>query len=270
MHFLPPQSQLIPNWQPYTKEENKFFENLFVTKDEVVSVGKETTKQATCNKWKSLRENRITSINAHKIFIRKKNFESLFENELSKKEKKIPNFVQDALKHGHCYEPVVRRKYYEIMQYRMKRNIFLREAGLVIQLLLFWLGASPDVLIYDKEYSDHPGLLEIKRPSNRRNSSLADLLRDQSFYLQQNKNVEVLLKKDHHFGYYTQVQMAMGLSQVNYCDLVVFTFKCMIITRVEFDNEYFEKLILKLNKFYKIFMLPDILLQRQIKMKTST
>ena len=64
--------------------------------------------------------------------------------------------------------------------------------------------------------------------------------------------------------------MAMGLSQVNYCDFVVFTFPCMIITRVEFDNKCFEKLILKLNKFYKNFMLPGILLQRQIKMKTMT
>ena len=64
--------------------------------------------------------------------------------------------------------------------------------------------------------------------------------------------------------------MAMELSQVNYCDFVVFTFKCMIITRVEFDNEYFEKLIIKLNKFYENFVLPGILLERQIKMKTST
>ena len=59
-HFLPPQFKLIPNWQPCTEEENKFFENLFMTKDEVVSCEKETIKQATCNKWKSLRENRIT------------------------------------------------------------------------------------------------------------------------------------------------------------------------------------------------------------------
>ena len=125
---------------------------------------------------------------------------------------------------------------------------------------MFWLGASPDGLINDKEYSDHSGLFEIKCPSNRRNSSLADLLNDQPFYVQQNKNGEFLLKKDHRFGYYTQVQMAMGLSQVNYCDFVVFTFKGMVITRVEFDNEYFERLILKLNEFYKNFMLPGILL----------
>ena len=33
----------------------------------------------------------------------------------------------------------------------------------------------------------------------------------------------------------------MGLSQGNYCDFVVFIFKCMIIPRVEFYNKYFEK-----------------------------
>ena len=64
--------------------------------------------------------------------------------------------------------------------------------------------------------------------------------------------------------------MAMGLSQVNYCDFVALTLKYKIITIVEFDNECFEKLILKLYEFYKNFMLPGILLQRQIKMKTST
>lgn len=56
MHFLPPQSQLIQNWQPYTGEENTFFENLSMTKDEVVPIEKETIKQASCNKWKSLHE----------------------------------------------------------------------------------------------------------------------------------------------------------------------------------------------------------------------
>ena len=56
--------------------------------------------------------------------------------------------------------------------------------------------------------------------------------------------------------------MDIRLSQVNYCDFVLFTFKCMAITRVEFDNEYFEKLILKLSELYKNFMLPGILLQR--------
>ena len=69
MHYHPAQSQLIPHWQPYSEEENKFSENLFVAKDKAVSIEKKTAKQATCNKWKSLRESRITSSNAHKIRI---------------------------------------------------------------------------------------------------------------------------------------------------------------------------------------------------------
>ena len=37
--------------------------------------------------------------------------------------------------------------------------------------------------------------------------------------IQQNTDGEILLKKDHDYGYYTKVQMAMGLLQVNYCGL---------------------------------------------------
>ena len=62
----------------------------------------------------------------------------------------------------------------------MERNIFFTEAGLVIQTLLFWLGASSNRLIQcEEEYNDDPGLLEIKCPSNRRNYSPAGPLSDQ-------------------------------------------------------------------------------------------
>ena len=40
MHFLTTQAHLMPNWEPYIEEKNKFFENLFVTKDEVVPIEK--------------------------------------------------------------------------------------------------------------------------------------------------------------------------------------------------------------------------------------
>ena len=129
MHFLPHQSQLMPNWEPYTKEE-KSFENVFVKKDEIVSIEKEATKQVTYNKLKSLRENRTTSSYAHKIFIRKKKNHCLKANSVKKK-KKILKFVHDAFKHGRRYDPVARRKYYEIIQYKMKQSIFLERLDLL-------------------------------------------------------------------------------------------------------------------------------------------
>ena len=46
------------------------------------------------------------------------------------------------------------------------------------------------------------------------------LLQQIFLVVQQNKNGEISLEKDHHFGYFIQVQVAMGLSHVNYCDLL--------------------------------------------------
>ena len=66
------------------------------------------------------------------------------------------------------------------------------------------------------------------------------------------------LKINHNNGYYTQIQMAMGLSCVKFCDFIVFSFKGLIISRIVFDEDYFEKLVVKLNMFYKDYMLPRL------------
>ena len=67
-----------------------------------------------------------------------------------------------------------------------------------------------------------------------------------------------VLKKDHPNGYYTQIQMAMGLSQIIFCDVIVYTFHGMIIIRMQFDENYFFSLLQKLSSFYKDFMLPKL------------
>ena len=97
----------------------------------------------------------------------------------------------------------------------MKQNIFRRIARLVvIQPLLFWLGARPDGLICDVEYSDHPGLLEIVLQTEE--ILLHQMLSVISLSLSSKTKMEKFyLKKDHNFGYYTQGQMALGLSQNN-------------------------------------------------------
>ena len=66
------------------------------------------------------------------------------------------------------------------------------------------------------------------------------------------------LKTDHSYGYYTQIQMAMDLSNVQFCDFIVFTFKGMIIVRVPYGKNYFEILVQKLNWFYKRCMQPKL------------
>ena len=101
------------------------------------------------------------------------------------------------------------------MKFHLNRNIDIRETGLVLQPKLFWLAASPDGLVSDKSNEDvrKIGLIEIKCPKSKKNSKIDDLVHDQSFYVKYEDGVPVL-KRDHPNGYYTQIQMAMGLVQL--------------------------------------------------------
>ena len=56
--------------------------------------------------------------------------------------------------------------------------------------------------------------------------------------------------KDHHDGYFTEVQMDMGLTGASYCVFIVYTFQSLIIIRVNFDGEFFIEIIKKLNSFF--------------------
>ena len=98
------------------------------------------------------------------------------------------------------------------MKFHLNRNIDIRETGLVLQSKLFWLAASPDGLVSEKPNEDvrQIGLIEIKFPKSKKNSKINDLVHDQSFYVKYEDGVPAL-KTGHTNGYYTQIQMAMGV-----------------------------------------------------------
>ena len=58
--------------------------------------------------------------------------------------------------------------------------------------------------------------------------------------------------------------MCMSLSGVSYADFVYYTFIGFAIVRVKFDKKYMQKFIVKLNSFYKDYVVPQVLKQREI------
>ena len=52
--------------------------------------------------------------------------------------------------------------------------------------------------------------------------------------------------------------MALGISQVTFCDFIVYTFKACIIIRIPFDIMYFKDVVNKLNLFFIKYLLPAI------------
>ena len=73
-----------------------------------------------------------------------------------------------------------------------------------------------------------------------------------------NMNGVPILKRDHPNSYYTQIQLARGLSQTTFCDFIVYTFNDMIIIRTQFDEDFFFSLLQELKSYYKDFMLPKL------------
>lgn len=98
---------------------------------------RETIEQSFNNKWHNEHKYRITSSNAHKVYIRTKNFSTLAESFINPDKKKLPKFVLEAMKHWQKYESVARQKYFDYLKYTLNHKIFIRETGIVVQPNLF-------------------------------------------------------------------------------------------------------------------------------------
>ena len=259
LKFLNEESGCLPTDWDISDEEQQLLDTLIINEQKSFEIEQETVSQSKCDKWFEYRKNRITASVAHKVFIRKKNYNTLADSLLNPKpSSELPQTVKDALKHGSTYEEVARETYYNFLKYKLKRDVHIRETGLVVQPSLFWLGASPDGLIIDKTDNVGIGLIEIKCPKSKKNSTPLQLVEDKSFYIEL-QDEKPVLKKKHANGYYSQIQMAMGLTGAQYCDFIVYTFKGLVVIRVPFDNDYFVSLAIKLNMFYKKYFLPKLL-----------
>ena len=70
------------------------------------------------------------------------------------------------------------------MKFKLKYNVSVKETGIVILPLLYWLAASPDGLITDESSTPILGLIEIKCPFSKRNLHPQDMLKDKNFYVE--------------------------------------------------------------------------------------
>ena len=187
-----------------SQKEMEFLEKIKLSPDESIKLQAQTIKQRECPQWFKERKYRITSSNAHKIYIRKKNFETLVK-QVTQNIRKLPANVNEMFNHGVINEDVAKEKFVCVMNYRLRENVKIEETDLLVQPCLPWLGASPDGLVFTKS-GIH--LMEVKCPYTKRNTNPNCLVNDKTFYIGTLPTGELFLKKDHAFGYYTQVQLA--------------------------------------------------------------
>ena len=206
---------------------------------------------------------RLGSSVCHKIYVRKRSFSNLARelNQPFKSLDELPAFQQKKLKHGIKFEPMARDKCYDVMKHYLKRLITLKRNrdAMVIPPSMSWLEGSLDCLVIDPcSSSVKIGTIELKCPEGKKNHTPQEAMEDESFYIELTDG-KPDLKKDHHLGYYTQIQLVMGFCGLQWDDFVVFLFKGMIIVRVPFDKDYFDKVACKANTFNVKWFLPQVM-----------
>ena len=107
------------------------------------------------------------------------------------------------------------------------------------------MGASPDYIVFDPNENDDPfGLMEAK---------CLQCLSVRSAKCLRLVNGELKLRKTHEYYYHIQGQL--GLTGMQWCDLMVLCKHDWHIERIYFDEEFFNSMCSNLDKFYFDFFL---------------
>ena len=207
---------------------------LHLKSDEVVKFEQQTRLQSECPLWFSLRKNRITSSKVHDVYVRRRHFESLTDRMLSTK------YIQtSAMKDGILNEPIAAECYSK--QHEHCINVY--PCGIVISPWAPWLAVSPDRKVYDPKRSPAFGLLEIKCPRK----SIKECK-----YLQK-IGTKLLLRRTH--SYYTQIQMQLAVTGIDWCDFFVWTDTGFHMEEIRFDPVFWENVKNKVDIFFFKFFL---------------
>ncbi|KAL1442655.1 hypothetical protein MTO96_030680 [Rhipicephalus appendiculatus] len=112
----------------------------------------------------------------------------------------------------------------------------------------FWshLGASPDGLVWDRGISDY-SLLEVKTLAKAMEEGLSveeAIKQKRALFLKTGK-------LSHRHKYFYQIQGQLGITGMQWCDLIVESGRDLYIERIEFDAHVWEDMLAIMSRFYQ-------------------
>ena len=99
--------------------------------------------------------------------------------------------------------------------------------------------------------------IEVKCPFKFQDETPTSAVSNNGFFLKQESDGQLVLKKSH--VYFSQVQGQMGVGNRMWCDFVTYTKKGINVQRIHHDLEFWEtELLPKLCTFYDMCIAPEI------------
>ena len=237
------------------KEEKSFLQNIILSPEKALEIEKNTRKQSGCSAWYQERAFRITASRFGEVCSRKAPVNDKFLHSLFSSSK-----VQtQAMKYGLDMEPMVVKEFKELAGPQVE--VF--KCGLLVHPDIYWMGCSPDGIIYDTNEIPSVGILEIKSLFSMKGKSVEESLElKKDICIHQDKNGDIRLKRNHK--YYFQLQGLMGISGLLWSKFCIHTkegSENLFVEKIEFDPEVFHKITSKVHELYFSHCLPYLLRQ---------
>ena len=222
--------------------ECELLDKLYLNKDEINVLEKETREQTQSTRWKDERKLRFTASNFQLISKRQRNHDTLAANLMNPKNISSRNF-----EHGRRYEPIALMAYEKFMHNR-NTPVQVLKCGLVVDKGYPILGATPDARVIDPGCIHPYGIAEVKCPITKFHVTPLDACADSNFYMVKSGDNHCKLKESH--AYYTQVQGQLGITRAEWCDFIVYTKVGLYVQRITTNNQFWEQMKAKLHGYY--------------------
>lgn len=212
---------------------------------------KKTQKQAILELWHSERKLRITASVMKEVCHRRPitSCTAFVQKKINPKPLNIA-----GVRYGRTHERDAVSFY---LDYHYSRGVAieLRECGLVVDLSLPWLAASPDGIVIDPTQGE--GCLEVKCPLSCETINVEEACRKVTAFCLIEQDGYIHLSQSN--AYFYQIQTQMHVTKCKWCDFVVWSpLSAPFVQRIEYDSVFMKGAILKAQKFYFEKFLPAV------------
>ena len=237
------------------EEEKPVLSNIMLSREKALEIEKNTRSQSNCSAWYQERAFRITASRFGEVVSRKAPVNDRFLHSLFSSTK----VLTEAMKYGLDNKTVVVKEFKELSGTQVK--VF--KCGLLIHPDIYWMGCSPDGIIYDPNENPSVGILEIKSFFSMKGKTVEECLElKRDICIHQNENGEISLKQSHK--YYFQLQGLMGISGLLWSKFCIHSkegSENLLVEKIEFDPGVFHKVTSKVHELYFSYCLPYLLQQ---------
>ena len=227
--------------------------HVILCQDQIAKLEANTRMQSASELWSNARKLRITASTMKEVCHRKSTTSC---GPFIQKKLASLSIKTAAIAYGRKHEKDAISSY--IGYHESKgTNVEVTKCGLIVDASEPWLAASPDGIVLDPTMSEHNrGCLEVKCPFVCEKMTILEASRQVAAFCLVENSGKMYLSESH--GYYYQIQTQMHVTNLKWCDFVIWHPQEVFVQRIWYDTTFMKAAISKAKTYYFEKFLPAV------------